>query len=61
MILWFPHSLLFVNIFSREINFTPTSNVGVTLAWRVLDTTPFHQPMSDLQTTQFGFKLTAES
>ncbi|MDK9684899.1 hypothetical protein [Pseudoalteromonas shioyasakiensis] len=44
-----------------SLNFTPTSTVGVTLAWRVLYTTPFHQPMLDQQTTQFGSKLTAES
>ncbi|MEQ3443428.1 hypothetical protein ABMY47_18300 [Pseudoalteromonas sp. BZP1] len=54
------HFLLFVNIFSREINFTPTSTVGVTLAWRVEHTTPLHQPIPDQQTTQFGSKLKAD-
>jgi len=41
MFLWFPHSLLFAQKdLTREINFTPTSNVGVTLAWRVLHSAP---------------------
>jgi len=45
----------------REINFTPTSNVGVTLAWRVLIKHQAYKLIQNTQTTPFGSKLTAES